>query len=271
MNRLLLLICVLFSSSTSFAQNYEVHANSMEATDNKYIFQGDVIIESENLNLKADNLIVEQELYLITGSPAELNIIEENVQANIVGNNLTMNKDQYLVQGSPAQLYIIENDLNAYLLGEEISYSGENNLIELTNGGELKLNDLNITAGYINFDLNSQTLIANQQVSFVEETLLAKAISATANLTQNNINVELLGEPAEINITNNLAEGKLIATANLIEFNENTNIIQLTGNAIANLGTERIEGESITFDVAKGEFVVEPSEGGRVKATIKAR
>ncbi|MBF2735504.1 MAG: hypothetical protein ISN26_05440, partial [Betaproteobacteria bacterium AqS2] len=83
--------------------------------------------------------------------------------------------------------------------------------------------------------------------------------------------LRLEGGPASLSYPDAESGELLAATAASIVYAEEAGTIVMEGGAQAQLGSESIASELITFDAASGAFSAAPAEGERVKATIKLR
>ena len=220
------------------AEEYEISADSMRMVDGRFTFTGEVLVSGESLNLEADKIVVDNGEYDVSGSPARMVYKERGDVTNVTGNS--------------------------------IQYSEARDNVELRSGGSIVRGALRVDAGKISYDLAGRLLNAEGGVSFEEEEISASADSASSSGSGDSILLKLSGKPATIDIPGR--DGlRLQASASSIEYDQVRGVVRLLGGAVANLGRESLTGEEIDYDINSGSFTAEPSENGRVHATIKAQ
>ena len=219
------------------AEEYDISADRMSMVDGRFTFTGEVVVSGESLNLEADKIVVDNGEYVVSGSPARL-------------------------------VYKERGDLTS-VTGTSIEYSEAKDSVELTNGGSIVRGALRVDAGKISYDLAGRLLNAAGGVSFEEEDISASADSASSSGSGDSILLKLSGKPAMIDVPGR--DGlRLQASASIIEYDQVQGVVRLLGEAVANLGRESLRGEEIDYDINSGSFTAEPSENGRVHATIQA-
>ena len=226
---------------TVLAEEYEVTAEAMRSTDDQLIFTGTVRIEGQGLQLAADELVV------VDG--------------------------HYGLSGTPAQLWVEEQGVHTTVLGNQIDYSELTGLLELTAGGQLIQNELAITAGQLSYDINSNILAASGGVTMKDGTMTAHGDRVTTTGSRQALVIALVGSvgsPATITLPGTQGQ-QLEASAQRIDYNQGAGNVRLRGDAIANLGQESLSSAVISYDVAKGFFAAQPVDGSRVRAVIQAR
>ena len=220
------------------AAEYVVTADTMQSDDGIFVFTGEVAIVSDGLELAAEELTVQNDIYQISGSPAKLVLRDKGVATTAHGSFMT--------------------------------YDSKNELLEIAQGGGLTQGDLEILAGTIKFNVPGQHLEAYGSVRITGAELAGRGDSAVSSGSKDKLVLILTGEPAQLDLASDDGQ-ELNASASRIEISQVERQVQMKGSAQAILGPQNVSGDVIKYDLERSAFVVLPDKGGRVRAVIKTQ
>ncbi len=205
--------------------------------DGRFTFSGDVLVTGGGLRLEADEIVVFEGVYEVSGSPARMSYTSAGAVTN--------------------------------LSGSSIVFSDEDGSVELGSGGVVSRGPMRVSAGRVSYSLEGRSLAAGGGVEFEDGDISATGSAVSAG-GGDSLLLRLTGSPALIDMPGG-EDVRLQASAESIEYDETRGKVRLQGGVVANLGKERLVGETIDYDVRQGSFVAEPDEDGRVHATIQTR
>lgn len=234
---ILVAVAAWLAACAAAADEYDVSADGMRMVDGRFTFTGDVLVTGGGLRVEADEIEVFEGVYDISGSPAKMSYSSSGAKTS--------------------------------LSGSSIVFSEEEARVEMGSGGVVSRGTMRVAAGRISYSLEGRSLSAGGGVDFNDGDVSASGSAVTAG-GGDSLLLRLTGSPAVIDMPGG-EDVRLQASAASIEYDETRGKVRLQGGVVANLGRERLVGETIDYDVRQGSFVAEPDEDGRVHATIQTR
>ena len=242
-------VIVIFSTIVSARNLGETEIsteNGIEVFQNEkyYLLKKNVIIESDNFSLNADNVKINfnKDMY---------DIVQIDAKGEVIFNSITFNS-----KGSGEHL-------NLKVKLEEIKISGIDSIlatddVEMFSDGFIKVNNLN---GEFSIKGQNSKLI-NEEIYIEGESIdgIFSNINNGKEITSLNISDSSISY-----VRNNDSE----MFAKKINFNDNTSIIELIDEVTIIRNGEKITGDYGTLDTKNNSYKIKSNNKSKVKAIIK--